>query len=201
LDTRFQFTPIAFHVREFQLRYYRADIVNVYSELRQGVTATSTDWRYGQPSSTAVNPPALGSYAIMDRQAIATHWLDYWPPRDGVTQPYVPPATWPASPQTVGHFDTVEARRARIPAAVQLTLRVGDSGDYTWTDYFSSNIIDGRDEPLPVAQFYGNRDKPIPEIDGIKQVDQRADEVGMVFRQVIFIPNYIKALGPKRSDL
>ena len=86
------------------------------------------------------------------------------------------------------------ARKARVPAAIQVTVRIGDSSDHEWTDYWSSNIIDGRDEPLPSGYTVG------PE-DGIKQANNLVDEVGMVFRQVIFIPTYTNALGPRRSDL
>jgi len=98
-------------------------------------------------------------------------------------------------------FDTAAARRARIPAAMQVTMRIGDSSDREWTDYFSAYILDGLDQPLPNANYLGARVAGGNAIDSIKQMDTSADEVGMVFRFVMFIPTYVKALGMRRGDL
>ena len=179
---RFEFTPVGFHVREFQLRYYRADVDNASCDYRVYMNpSTTSSWIVnGPPGSSIFAPASADGYS---------HWYDYWPPQDaaGTSTSYV-------FDYAAGSTSISTGRRARIPAAVQVTLRIGDSSDREWTDYYSSNIIDGRDEPLTTGYVVG------PE-DGIKQADYRVDEVGMVFRQVIFIPSYINALGTKRSDL
>ncbi len=128
-----------------------------------------------------------------------THWFDFWPPTRGMAYNLVNRSG--AGANTSWAFDSDQAARARIPAAVQVTLRIADPNEYEWTDFYSTEITDGRDEPRPRAQFLApGRTDDYPG-DGLKQADFRVDEVGIVFRQVIFIPSYIKALGPRRGDL
>jgi hypothetical protein len=53
---------------------------------------------------------------------------------------------------------------------------------------------------MPAGNFLGNASLGDP-VDGIKQANTSADEIGVMFRGVIFIPTYISAMGLKRSDL
>lgn len=170
IESRFQFTPIGFRIREFQLRYYQVDGWNQSADLR--VTLSGNRF---------------------------THWIDFWPPASG--QAYDLADTTTTATNYSWAFDNAAARRARIPAAMQVTLRIGDSSDREWTDYYSAYILDGLDQPLPNANYLGARVSGGSPVDGIKQMDTSADEVGMVFRYVVFIPTYLKALGLRRGDL
>jgi hypothetical protein len=169
LESRFQFTPIGFRVRELQFRYYRVDAMNQTCDQR-------ANQGKGDP-----------------------HWIDYWPPAAGSIYDLTDTTTNAANYSWA--FDTPAARRARVPAAVQVTMRIGDSSDHEWTDYYSTEIVDGYDQPRTDSYYIGGRTAGGNPIDGIKQTDYYVDEVGMIFRLVMFIPTYINALGGRRGDL